>query len=368
VSDDIDARIARLTHLRAPALRKGDPVALPITPAATFHLPGDPAGVVGYGRFGNPTWDAVEAALAELEGAPVVTFPSGMAAISATLLTMLRTGDRILLPSDGYYTTRSLVDRFLAPLGIDADLRPTADFEAGDFDGYRMVFIETPSNPGLDVCDIEAVAAAAHEAGALVVVDNTTLTPLGQRPLDHGADIVVASDTKAPSGHADVLFGHVASRDAERLTTVADWRRLAGPIPSPFEAWAVHRGLETLEIRFERACASAGVIAERLIGHPAVGAVRYPGLPGDPSFEIARRQQRRFGFLIGLTLASAEAAETFIERCPLLAATTSFGSAHSSAERRARWGDAVAPGFIRLSVGVEPVEELWAAIDAALRE
>ena len=152
--------------------------------------------------------------LAHLEDAPCVAFPSGMAAISAVIFGLLEAGDRILLPADGYYTPRVLGDRFLGRFGIEFDLRPTASYLDGGFDGYRLVYVETPSNPGLDLCDIAAVASAAHAAGALVVADNTTMTPFGQRPLDLGVDVLVAADTKAPNGHSDVLFGHVASRRA----------------------------------------------------------------------------------------------------------------------------------------------------------
>ena len=209
------SRAARLAHLRRAELDKGDPVPLPLTLAAMYHLPGDPTGFNQYGRFANPTWDAVERLLGHLEDATAVAFPSGMAAISAVLFSLLKTGDRILLPSDGYYTTRVLADRFLKQMGIAIDTRPTSRFLDGGFAGYRLVFVESPSNPGLDICDIAAVAEAAHKAGAIVIADNTTMTPYGQLPLDLGADAVVAADTKAPSGHSDVLFGHVTSRNAD---------------------------------------------------------------------------------------------------------------------------------------------------------
>ena len=255
---------------------------LPLTLAAMYHLPGDPAGFNQYGRFANPTWDAVERLLGHLEDATAVAFPSGMAATSAVLFGLLKTGDRILLPSDGYYTTRVLADRFLKPMGIAIDTRPTATFLDGGFDGYRLVFVESPSNPNLDICDIAAVAAAAHQAGAIVVADNTTMTPYGQRPLDLGADAVVAADTKAPSGHSDVLFGHVTSRNPEIIAAVDRLAKAVGRDPRPVRGMAgpsragdaggplrphVHVG------RDDR---------QRLAGHPAVGAVRYPGLPDDP--------------------------------------------------------------------------------------
>lgn len=364
--DHDNSRAARLAHLRRAHLAKGDPIPLPLTMAAIFHAPGDATGFNQYGRFSNPTWNAVEDVLTHLEDAPAVAFPSGMAAISAVFLGLLKAGDRILLPNDGYHTTRILADRFLSRFGVEFDVRPTSTVLDGGFEGYRLVFLETPANPGLDICDIAQVSKAAHAEGALVVVDNTTMTPFGQRPLDLGADIVVAADTKAPNGHSDALFGHVASRDPEIIAAITEWRTTSGAIPGPFEAWLVHRGLETLELRFDRMCASAEVIAGRLKNHPAVRAVRFPGLEDDPSHNLARAQMTRFGFLISLTLESEEKAEDFINGCELMQAATSFGGVHTSAERRTRRGDAVPPGFVRLSVGCEPVEELWNAIEAAL--
>ena len=361
------SRAARLAHLRGERLAKGDPVALPLVMASTYHLPGDPAGVLHqYGRPDNPTIEALEQALGLLDGAEAIAFPSGMGAISAAFFGLLKAGDRVLLPSDGYYTTRLVADRFLKAFGIAADTRPTASFADGGFAGYRMVYVETPSNPMLDICDLAVIAGHAHAAGALVVADNTTMTPYGQRPLDLGADIVVAADTKAPNGHSDVLFGHVATRNGEIAAAIRAWRKLAGGIPGPFEAWLVHRGLETLEVRFDRMCSTSEMLAPRIAAHAAVEAVRFPGLPGDPSHNLARTQMSRFGFLIGLTLKSEAAAERFIAGGPLIQPATSFGGVHTSAERRARWGDAVAPGFVRLSVGCEPAENLWKAIEASL--
>ena len=359
-------RAAELLHLRGAALDKGDPVALPLTLTSMFHLPGDPDGAAAYGRMDNPTWEQLEHALALLEDAPCVAFPSGMAAISAALFSTLGAGDRVLLPSDGYYATRMLADRFLKPMGIGVEERPTARFGEGGFDGLRLVFIESPSNPGLDLCDIAEIAGAVRAAGGISVVDNTTMTPFGQRPLELGADMVVAADTKAPGGHSDVLMGHVTTRDATLEAGLRDWRRLAGGIPGPFEAWMLHRSLETLELRFDRMCSSAETLAPRLADHAAVQALRYPGLATDPGAALARAQMVRPGFLIGLTLADREAAERFIGAARYLRPATSFGGVHSSAERRARWGDTVAPGFVRLSVGCEPVEALWADLAQAL--
>ncbi|MBX3576816.1 MAG: cystathionine gamma-lyase [Rhizobiaceae bacterium] len=368
MTDKQKARAARLPHLRRIDMMKGDPVPLPLTMAAMYHLPGDPAGVRQYGRFDNPTWDAVERMLSVLEDAPSIAFPSGMAAIAAVFFSLLKGGDKVLLPSDGYYTTRTLADRFLKPQGVKFIQRATANYMSGGFEGYKMVFIETPANPGLDVCDIADVAGAAHRAGAMVVADNTTMTPFGQRPLELGVDVLVAADTKAPNGHSDVLFGHVASRNAVIMSEIADWRRLSGSIPGPFEAWLVHRSLETLELRFDRMCSSAATVAERLAAHPKVKSVRFPGLATDPAHKIAARQMDRFGFLIGVTFATELDAESFINGCESIQPATSFGGVHTSAERRARWGDNVAAGFVRLSIGCEPVEELWAAMENALKK
>lgn len=365
--DDANAaRAARLLHHRKASLGPGDPIAPAIVPATTFHLPANGTGAFGYSRAGTPNWSDLEAQLSLLEDAETVAFPSGMAAISAALFACLRAGDSVILPADGYYVTRVLATEFLQGLGITARMLPTADYDTADLTGMTLVYIETPSNPGLDVCDIAKVAARAKAAGARVVVDNTTMTPFLQRPMDLGADLVVAADTKAPGGHSDLLAGHVAGRDPALMARVRDWRRLSGATLGPFEAWLLHRGLETLELRLERMCASAAVIAERLAAHRAVLSVRYPGLPGDPSHRMVGPQMTNGGFLIGLTLADAGVAERFLTACPYLAQSTSFGAVHSSAERRARWGDAVPDGFIRMSVGIEPVEVLWQAIDAAL--
>jgi len=339
--DGPDHRIARMLHHRSQGLEKGDPVALPLTTSTAFHLPEVQGAAHIYARNGTPTWDAVEAQLAVLEAAEVVGFPSGMAAITAALMATLAAGDKVILPGDGYYVSRLLSVGFLVPLGIRVQQIPTLDFVTADFTGARVVYIETPSNPGLDVIDIADVVARAHAAGALVIADNTTMTPLLQRPLDLGVDLAVAADTKAAGGHSDALFGHVAGRDGALMARVRDWRRLSGATPGAMEAWLIHRGLETLEVRLQRMCASAVIIAERLAAHPAVLSLRYPGLTGDPAHAVSKRQMAGFGFLIGVTLRDAEDAEGFLARCPYMVRSTSFGGTHTSGERRARWGDSV---------------------------
>lgn len=363
---ETDARIARLLHHRKAGLALGEPVVPPISVATTFHLPQAQGAAHYYGRAGQPGWDAVEAQLAILEAAEVVSFPSGMAAITAALVCCLKAGAKVMIPSDGYYVTRLLGRDLLQVYGVAVEQVPTLEMAERDFAGFDVIYIETPSNPGLDVVDIAALARKAHAAGALLIADNTTMTPLLQRPLDLGADLVVAADTKAPAGHSDALFGHVAGRDAKLMARVREWRRQSGSVPGPFEAYLVHRGLETLEVRLSRMCASAAVIAGRLQAHPKVRGLRYPGLAGDASNRAVGAQMANGGFLIGFELAGTAEAEAFLARCPLIEQATSFGGVHTAAERRARWGDAVADGFIRLSVGVEPVEVLWSAIEAAL--
>lgn len=359
-------KTGQMLHLRGNALRKGEPVALPLTQSSMYHLPGTPGDQHSYGRVSNPTWQHLEHVLTHLEHAPCLSFPSGMASISAALFATLKAGSRLLIPSDGYYVTRLLADRFLSTLGVSITERPTRSFADGGFDGFDVVFVESPSNPGLDMLDLVAVASAVRNAGGITIADNTTMTPLGQRPLDLGIDVVVASDTKAMGGHSDLLMGHVASRNSDIMERVEDWRRISGAIPGPHEAWLLHRGIETLDVRFDRMCSSAQVLAERLAIHANVQHIRYPGLPDDSAHIFAKAQTARFGFLLTLTLDSEASAEAFINGCHLLRPATSFGGVHSSAERRARWGDDVAPGFVRLSVGCEPVEELWQAVKASL--
>ncbi|MCA9832477.1 MAG: cystathionine gamma-lyase [Thermomicrobiales bacterium] len=361
-----DDLFAQVLHHRIRDLQPGDPIPASIDLASTYLLPGTPSTHHQYGRWTNPVWDELEAALGLLENAEVVIFPSGMAAIASVLLTHLHTGDRFLLPSDGYYTTRILAEKYLVPNGVEIELCATRDYAARDFAGFRLVWIETPSNPGLDLCDLQDVVARAHAAGAIVVADNTTLTPLGQRPLDLGADVIISADTKAIGGHSDVVFGHVASRNAEIMTAVRDWRKFVGAIPGPFESWLILRSLESFEVRFDRMCTSALVIAERLEQHPAVAAVKYPGLASHTDHELAQRQMTRFGSVIGVTFADAATAERFINDTPYIVPSTSFGGTHTSAERRARWGDAVADGYVRLSIGCEPTEALWSAMKGVL--
>ncbi|MGW5419898.1 cystathionine gamma-lyase [Streptomyces sp. NPDC003943] len=342
--------------------------------AAHFHLPGEPTGPYTYGRDENPTWTRLERAIGELEapgesGVETLVFASGMAAVSAVLFSQLKAGDAVVFPSDGYQAL-PLVHEQLRAYGVEVRSAPTGgDAQLSVLAGAKLLWIETPSNPGLDVCDLRRMVAAAHEAGALVAVDNTLATPLGQRPLRLGADFSVASDTKGMTGHGDVLLGHVSCRDPRRAAEVRRWRKIVGAIPGPMEAWLAHRSLATLQLRVDRQCATALALAEALAAHPDVTGLRYPGLPGDPSHEVAARQMRRFGSVVSFELPDRERAERFLGALRLVEEATSFGGVRSTAERRGRWGgDAVPEGFVRFSVGAEDPEDLIGDVLRALDE
>ncbi|WP_327670994.1 MULTISPECIES: cystathionine gamma-lyase [unclassified Streptomyces] len=342
--------------------------------AAHFHLPGDVSGPYAYGRDENPTWTHLERAISELEApgrsdVETLAFASGMAAISAVLFSQLRAGDAVVLPADGYQVF-PLVREQLTAYGIEVRTAPTGgDAQLDVLDGARLLWLETPSNPGLDVCDIRRLAEAAHARGALVAVDNTLATPLGQRPLELGADFAVASGTKQLTGHGDLLLGYVACADAELIASVKRWRKIVGAIPGPMEAWLAHRSLATLELRAERQSANALAVAQALLEREDVAAVRHPGLPGDPSHDVAAGQMRRFGCVVAFELPSRARAERFLEALTLVDDATSFGGVRSTAERRGRWGgDAVTEGFIRFSAGAENTEDLVADVLRALDE
>jgi cystathionine gamma-lyase len=337
--------------------------------SSTFTTPGEPADhALTYGRFHNPTWTAWESALGELEGGEAVAFGSGMAAVSAALGVTVKPGDTIVLPADSYYAVRRLAGTWLEPMGVTIRLAPTRGSAAREMlEGAAMVWLETPSNPLLDVCDIAAVVKAARSRGVVVVVDNTTATPYLQQPLALGATYVVASDTKAISGHSDVILGHVATADPSRLDALRAWRTHHGAIPGPMEVWLAHRSLPTLPVRLTRQCGTALALATRLAGRKDVAAVHYPGLPSHPGHAIARQQMRDFGSIVSFDLGTRERADGFLSALTLVRQATSFGGVHSMAERRARWGsDAIGEGFIRFSVGCEAPEDILADVEQAL--
>jgi cystathionine gamma-lyase len=357
----------RSIHAGMPGGSDGTPLVASPVFASTYHLNGEPSGPYQYGRLTNPTWTAWETALSELEGGEAVSFGSGIAAVSAVLLSTLRPRDVLVMTADCYYASRRLAQGVLSEIGVQARIVPD-DEVLRNLDGARLVWLETPSNPKLDVCDIAAISAQAHEAGALVAVDNTTATPLAQQPLLLGADYSVASDTKALTGHSDLILGHVACADADRAAAIRTWRNSTGAIPGVFEVWLAHRSLMTLDLRLARQAENALALSQFLTAHRAVESVRYPWLTGDPSSDLALKQMRRPTGLVSFTLANEEAAEKFLAALEIVAIATSFGGLHSSAERRARWGgDDVAPGFIRFSCGCEDTADLIADVEKALQ-
>jgi cystathionine gamma-lyase len=358
----------RVVRAGLPAPEHGAPFLPGPVFAGPYHLIGDPEGPYVYQRYGNPTWSAYEGALGELEGGEAVLFASGMAAVAAVMLPALRPGDAVVVPDDSYIWTRGIAREHLEPRGVEVRLVPTAgaDWEQA-VRGAALVWLETPSNPGLDVCDIAAIAAAAHAEGALVAVDNTFATPLGQRPLELGADYSVGSATKALSGHGDLMMGYVAAREPARAQPVRDWRKQSGAVAGPLEAWLAHRSLATLDVRLERGCSNALALARLLAARDDVTGVRYPGLPADPAHELASRQMLRFGTVLAFDLGSRERAERFLAAARLVTDATSFGAVQTTAERRARWaGDDVPDGFIRMSAGCEDTADLLADVEQAL--
>jgi cystathionine beta-lyase/cystathionine gamma-synthase len=361
---------ARLIHAGT-ARVPGQQAIPPLVPASIYVSEGEPRRERGYGRDGNPGWEALEEALGGLEDAQAVAFASGQAASMALMLTLAQGRDRIVLPSDGYYGARVLADKLrphgAVPVHVDlGDLTAVArELKAAP----SVLWAETPTNPLLRVADLAALAEAAAAADAPMVVDNTTATSLLQRPLDWGAAAALYSLTKAISGHSDVIAGAVVSRDAELVTGLRAWRSSGGGIPGPFEAWLALRGLKTLPLRIARQSQSAQAVARHLAGHRHVRAVHYPGT--DPSTSAVARRQMPDGFgpLLSFEVApgTAEAADRVVAGARLILPATSFGGVESTWERRARWAGETAPeGLIRLSVGVEPAADLIADIDQAL--
>jgi cystathionine gamma-lyase len=360
-----------VAHAGLPPAEQGEPFLPGPVLASPFHLAGDAdSAPYGYHRNASPTAALYERALGELEDGEAVVFASGMAAVSAILLPSLEAGDVLVAPSDGYPAVRGVAQRDLAAHGVEVRLVPTEEGAIrAALPGATMLWLESPSNPNLDVVPIAALAEAAHGEGATVVVDNTLATPLGQRPLDLGADLSVTSASKHLTGHSDLILGVVVARSARRVEELRAWRTRTGAIAGPFEAWLAHRSLATLDVRLEREEAGALALAEALAARDDVTAVRYPGRPDDPAHAVAAAQMTRFGTVISFVLADAARAQRFLAACRIVTEATSFGGVHTTAERRARWGDAVPEGLVRLSAGVEDardlVEDVLQALDAA---
>jgi cystathionine gamma-lyase len=290
-----------------------------------------------------------------------------MAASAAIFGAVLRPGQRVVMPEESYYT-RLIAQQYFGAMGVEVVTAKTVGTGLEEkLDGAALLWLESPTNPGLDVCDIARLSKLAHEAGALVAVDNTTPTALCQKPLALGADFSLASDTKAMTGHADVLMGHVATRDTAWADKIRLWRTQMGNIPGPMEVWLAHRSMGTLHVRLERQCKNAMRVAEFLQQHSKVSGVRYPGLAGDASHEVAKKQMMWYGPVISFELASQSAVERFFAASKLVHEATSFGGIHTSAERRARWGaDQVSEGFVRFSVGIEDGDDILADLEQAL--
>ena len=327
------------------------PLNTPITLASTYVAGGD----WEYGRYTNPTWAAFEDALGALEGGRCLAFASGLAAV-ATLLDLVGGQEKVVAPRHAYLGSVMQLADLEARGRLTALLVDVADTEAvaRACADAALVWLESPTNPALEVADIGAIVAAAHSAGARVVVDNTFATPLLQRPLDLGADVVVHSATKFLSGHSDVVMGAVVTRDDSLYVVLKRRRDLLGPVPGTVEAWLALRGLRTLHLRVERAQANARELVSRLQGHPALAEVRYPG----------------FGAVVSVVLeGGAAAADRLTHSTTLWVHATSLGGVESTFERRRRWSSeapTIPEGLVRMSVGVEDVEDLWADLERAL--
>jgi cystathionine gamma-synthase len=343
-----------------------EPLSAPVVFAGTYHA----GGPVGYGRDGNPTWTALEETIGALEGGRALAFASGMGAITA-VFESLPPGARIVVPGSSYIGTRA----FLAERGgrgrFEARIVDVTDTEAtlAACEGAALLWIETPTNPLIGIADLAALCPGARRAGARVAVDNTFATPLRQRPLDLGADIVVHSVTKYLSGHSDLQLGAAVTRDEALLKDLFERRELYGAIPGPMEAFLALRGIRTLPVRLARAEESAGELARRLGRHPAVTRVRYPGLPGDPGHAVASRQMTGFGAMLSFEVkGGAEAAEAVCVAVRVLTHATSLGGVETLIERRHKWRgeESTPPSLLRMSVGCENVEDLWADLVRAL--
>ena len=333
-----------------------------------------------YSRTGNPTRRALEDCLASLEeGARGIAFASGMAAEDALLRVICGPGDHVVIPGDAYGGTYRLFKQVFEPWGLDhtppASHAPD-DIAAAVVPGRtKVVWIETPSNPLLGICDIAAIADVAHEAGALLVVDNTFATPYLQQPLTLGADVVVHSTTKYAGGHSDVVGGAVVTADATLGERIAVFQNSTGAVAGPFDAYLVLRGLKTLAVRMERHCDNAERVVDLLRRHPAVGAMYYPGLEEHPWHEVAARQMRRFGGMVSFRLRGGyDAAVEVCNRTTVFTLAESLGGVESLIELPATMTHAsvvnspleVPRDLVRLSVGIESVDDLLADLDKAL--
>ncbi|UKJ65288.1 aminotransferase class I/II-fold pyridoxal phosphate-dependent enzyme [Cellulosimicrobium cellulans] len=358
-----------------PERAQGAPVNPPIVLSSTYVSQGvqQPDELL-YTRMDTETWHPFEEALAALEGGehPGVAFGSGMAAIAA-VFSLVPAGGKVVLPRHAYQVTLGFADDLAARAGVEVVRVDVADTDqvVAALDGASLLLVESPTNPMLEVADLPVLLAAARERGVLTAVDNTFATPLGQQPLAHGADVVVHSVTKYLAGHSDVVLGAAVARTAELTATLRAYRTLHGSIPGPFEVWLALRGLRTLALRVERSQANAAELARRLADHPDVVEVRHPSLPTDPGHERASRLMTGYGSILGVRpRGGAAGADAVVGAVRLWVPATSLGGVESSLERRRRFATeslTVPEDLLRLSVGIEDVEDLWRDLDRALR-
>jgi len=355
----------------------------PITLSATFRFDAlDEKPLYDYTRSGNPTRAILESAIADLEGgAGTVVTASGMAAVSIVLHALLARGGRLLAPHDSYGGSWRLFSALSAKGLFDFDTCDFTDpkqFAAALDRRPQLVWIETPSNPLLRITDLEAVIGAAHAAGALIVADNTFLSPALQRPIEFGADVVIHSTTKYINGHSDVVAGAAIARDPAVLEQLQFWANALGATGSPFDSYLTLRGIRTLNARMRIHQENAAILADLLAGHPAVARVHYPGLASHPGHEIAARQQDGFGAMLSFELHGGErAARAFVERLGCISLAESLGGvesliayplamSHAAVDDEARKRAGIGPGLLRLSVGIEHVEDLADDLRSAL--
>jgi len=333
-----------------------------------------------YSRSANPTRTALEGALAAVEdGERGFAFASGLAAEDALIRALLKPGDHVVLPDDAYGGTFRLFDKVAKPWGIVHDPAPASDLDAvaaavrpGE---TKLVWVETPTNPLLNIGDIEALAALAHDAGALLVVDNTFASPYLQQPLTLGADIVLHSTTKYVGGHSDVVGGAAVVRDHDLAEKIAFHQNSMGGVAGPFDAFLTHRGLKTLGVRMDRHCDNAEAVVAFLADHPKVAQVLYPGLPEHPGHDVAARQMKRFGGIVSIRVTGGEQhALDVCDRTEVFTLGESLGGVESLIEHPGRMTHASVAGtdlevpadLIRLSVGIESADDLIADLDRAL--
>jgi cystathionine gamma-synthase len=358
-----------------PSHADGGPLSVPVVLASNFHAgttaaPGSGQDSRSYVRTdATPTWEALEAAVGQVEGGHAVAFSSGMAAVAA-VLDLLPGGARIVVPADCYHGVGELVadGQQHGRWAVDrADLTDIAGVQAA-VAGAGLLWLETPSNPLLEVADLPALCAAGRQAGAIVAVDNTFATPLLQQPLAFGADVVVHSATKFIGGHSDLLSGITIAREQALAGRLRHRRGLSGAIPGALEAYLALRGLRTLGLRLDRGQANAGELARRLDEHPAVSRVRYPGLPSHPGHRTAAAQMTGFGAVLAFEVADARTADRVCGAVRVVVHATSLGGVETTIERRAKLPGQghVPPGLLRLSVGCEHIDDLWHDLDSAL--